>query len=142
MTHQFPEKLTSYHPCVDFADLSLYGLFRGTPESREPFIYPTPPTPNPDTACTALHRGYVAEFVLDADGYLTVIALRYLRKPEFDDDGNAIADQEFWRTESASDRLDGDFWLEFRPDFMADQTFVPFRDGRLVWDRSEWQQRS
>jgi hypothetical protein len=141
MTHQFPEQLVSHHPDVDFTDLRLYGLFRGAPDARESFDYPTPPTPNPDCHCTALYRGYVAELVLDAEGYLTVVGFRYLRDPEFDDDGNAIPDQEFWRVEPVSDRLDGDFWLEFRPHFLGDQTLVPFRDGRLVWDRSQWEHR-
>lgn len=142
MTHQFPEQLTSHHPYVDFSDLALYGLFRGDPDSREPFVFPTPPTPNSDVVFTALYRGYVAEFVLDSDGHLTVVAFRYLRELEFDEAGNALPDQEFWRTEPTSDRIDGDFWLEFRPDFMGDQTFAPFRNGRLVCDRSEWQHRT
>ena len=128
MTQQFPEQLTSHHQCLDFTDLALYRLFRGIPEAPEPLVYPTPPTPNSDIYCTALDRGYVAELVLDADGFLTVVAFRYCSN---------VADQA-WNIAPMSDRIDGDFWLDFRPEYWGDQTFVPFRDGRLVCDRSEW----
>ncbi len=32
----------------------------------------------------------------------------------------------------------GDFWLDFRPDFYGGFVYVPFKNGKLITDKTEW----
>ena len=40
--------------------------------------------------------------------------------------------------EPVNEKLSGDFWLVFKHNFFGPRTYVPFKDGKIVEDESEW----
>jgi len=132
MTAQYPDKLVNKHPRVKTSGLHLYGVIRGDPRTSragwgDGLAFTTKPSPPSFAArSTALWRGYVATFLLQSDGRLRLVAFEYmlgLRK---------------WQTQEVDELLDGDFWLVMKPEFNAQRTYIPFRDGMVVEDQGEW----
>ena len=131
MTAQAADNLINDHPAVDFGGLHLHGIIRGNIHSNngwgEPYRFTNPADPPKDVPrCSALWRGYVATFRLATDGQLELLEYSYplsLSKA---------------RKQAVKETLTGDFWLVMKHNFFGPRTYVPFRDGRIVEDQSEW----
>ena len=114
--------------------LALYGVVLGPVDPLDhdrdwgSAFYPLPLPPMPTTAIypTCLHRGYVATFVLRAEGSLELRS--YLHGPP----GQPPA------THPVGLALTGDFWVVLKPEFCGLRTYVPFQAGRVVVDRASW----
>ena len=147
MTAQTADKLRNNHPRVDFADLSLFGLTRSDPACAnrwsgvlgDVFDYPCPPRGQIESHSTSCVRGYVASHVLNGDGTLSLSHYEYMvyRFETIDGRDSLSIDIE-------EDRIDqcvrGDFWMIMRLEFYSDPTtYVPFRNGQIVEDQSQWQ---
>ena len=88
--------------------------------------------PSHQPTCSSLWSGYVDRFVLNADGTLDHVGYAFL--VGFHDDNN-----DRYTLQDGIERVTGDFYLQFRADFFGPHTYVPFRDGKIVTDRNEWQ---
>lgn len=146
MTAQSADKLLNNHPRIDFGDLRPYGLIRSSPAKLhrwssvlgEAFDYPRPPRKREDACSTACYRGYVASHRLNRDGTLTLIGYEYTHTEFVVLDGNKTMSIEV-EEDPVNDSVTGDFWMILRPSFYAGpSTFVPFRDGHIIEDRSQW----
>jgi hypothetical protein len=131
MTAQMPDQLINKHPRVNLRGLNLYGVIRGDVRSNsgwgKPYEFSRTPHARKDTPrCSANWRGYVAVFQLHAAGYLELVYYRYplsLGKS---------------KTETVCEKLSGDFWLVFKRNFFGPRTYIPFRNGRIVEEQTEW----
>ncbi|MEM7317068.1 MAG: hypothetical protein AAF497_28375 [Planctomycetota bacterium] len=121
MTAQIPEEFLNEHPRVDFPLLKLFCVSADLPE--------TPKSSKNAVRSTALWRGYIGTWRLNLDGTLDLLRFTY---PHFD--AGKSKSQEFTAKPAR-----GDFWLDFRPFFEGPQTKVPFRSGKIVEDREQWQ---
>ena len=115
------ERFINEHPCVDVSPLKLYFVTAELP------IEPTPP--EDALRCTALWRGYIGTWRLNANGTLELLGFTF---PHFDDGKNLT--QEF-----PPAKADGNFTLTFRPFFQGPNTKVPFENGHVIEDRKKWQ---
>ncbi len=115
-----PEQFVNEHPRVDVSPLKLYFV------SAELPVEPSPPVDA--LRCTALWRGYIGTWRLNADGTLNLLKYTF---PHFDDEESTI--QEF-----APKAVRGDFELTFRPFFHGPSTDIPFVDGRVIEDKTNW----
>lgn len=146
MTAQAADTLLNNHPRVDFGELRLYGLIRSSPiESHrwlgvhgETFDYPRLPCKHADTVSTGNYRGYVASLRLNPDGSLTLVGYQYHHTKGATVDGKATLSIEI-EEDLVNELVAGAFWMILMPDFYSKPaTFVPFRDGHIVEDRSQW----
>ena len=130
MSEQLPEHLVNECAEVDFGSLKLYALVKGHRRSKPRWSnqYPFRRRPQPsDTAiCAPLWRGAIAHYRLLADGRLCLQHYEYPFDPLQSD-------------EAVEEILEGDFWLMMKSRFYGDCTYVPFREGRIVTDRSCWE---
>jgi hypothetical protein len=118
VTDQVPERILNEHPRLDFTNYSLY-FVNGTE------LPVAPKNAGEAMRCTALWRGYVATFRLTGDGRLVLTHYEY---PYSDIPGHDVE----------NGLLTGDFSLVFRQTFWGPSVAVPFRDGYVVEDRSQW----
>jgi hypothetical protein len=128
MTMQAPEVLESEAGAPDFPNLKLVGIQIGDiddPRSSKNYPFAHKGQPSKTTMCTALWRGYVSAYRLRADGRLTLVRFEYPFTPEIAPD-------------DVEEVLVGDFWLDLRESLLGDGIRVPFRDGRLVIDQTQW----
>lgn len=131
MTAQSPDILINEHPRIELRGLHLYGVIRNDFRSNhgwgDRYLFASPANPPQDAVrCSALWRGYIATFRLDENGSLTLLSYRYplsLTKA---------------KTETINELLNGDFWLVLKPTFSAPRTYVPFIDGKIVENESQW----
>ena len=146
MTAQRADTLLNNHPRVDFGELLLYGLMRSSPiESHrwlgvhgETFDYPRLPRKHADAVSTANYRGYVASLRLNPDGSLTLVGYQYEHMKGATVNGKASLSIEI-EEDLVNELVTGDFWMILLPDFYSKPaTFVPFCDGHIVEDRSQW----
>ena len=132
MTAQFAEKLVNLHPRVSTDNLRLYGVIRGEPRTSRsgwgdgPAFAAKPAPPKASVTCTALRRGYVANFVLQPDGRLNLALFEYM-----------LSIHE-WQKQEIGELLIGDFWMVLKPHFAGDRTYVPFYDGIVIEDQEKW----
>lgn len=131
MTAQVPDRLMNKHPRVKLRGMHLYGVVRGDIRTNsgwgQRYEFTKPPTPTKDVPrCSALWRGYTATFRLDSEGELELVSYRYPR---------SLTKTE---TEPVNEKLSGDFWLVLKHNFFGPRTYVPFKDGKIVEDESEW----
>ena len=134
MTDQASERLDNAHPDVDFGPLRLYRVITGDIATNHgwgvPYPYSSPPNlPDSRIRNSAIARGYIAHYSLSADGRLTLNSYTYPSVPPLSRD----------IVETVNEPLTGDFWLVMKPYFRDPRTYVPFRDGVIVVDQSEWQ---
>ena len=103
-----------------------------------PFDFPQAPKAGIGSTSTACYRGYVASFTLNADGTLTLAHFEYTTfEPAVVDGKDSVSINVI--EDAVGQNVEGDFWMVLRPHFYTDPTtFVPFRDGRIVEDQSEW----
>lgn len=120
MTAQMAEQFINNHPRVDVSWLKLYFV------SAELPVEPAPP--ESALRSTALWRGYIGTWRLNADGSLELLRFTF---PHFIDEGSTT--QEF-----APKAAKGDFRLTFRPFFHGPNTEIPFVEGRVVEDKCQW----
>lgn len=133
MTAQSPDKLDNAYPDIDFGPLKLYRVVTGDIQSNsgwgEPYPFSSPPTlPGDQRSFSSLWRGYVSHFRLSADGTLTLLSYTYPNSPSLGRNNR----------QTVNETLVGAFWLVMKPAFRAPRTYVPFHDGIIVLDRSEW----
>ena len=89
--------------------------------------YPVQPElPENPRFCTGNWNGYIANLRLHADYRLELEQFEF---PYFDDMAPQVCNAFF----------SGDFSVTFRPFFGGPRTEIPFRDGRIVQDREEWE---
>lgn len=130
MTVQAPDHLDNQCAAVDFGDLALHAIITGDVAANhgwgDRYAYQVQPRfPDDNRRCSALWRGYIAEFTLAADGSLTLDAYRFpfaSNKPR----------------QIVSERLTGDFWLAMKSSFEGNWVYVPFRSGVVVIDENDW----
>ena len=130
MTVQFPDDIASNCELADFGELSLYVVTTGdiTANNGWGVRYPfrkQPSVPADSITCSALWRGYIAEYAIHNDGQMSLVAYRYPLAPSKP------------RVE-INERLVGDFWLVMKSRFEGERVYVPFRAGVLVSDENEW----
>lgn len=126
MTDQISDKLINECPDVDFDGLSLRALIRSQPESAEQELVRFERKPKKvKSLCSALWRGYVASYLLAAEGTLKLVQYAYpfCEKTE---------------TESFEETVGGDFWLVMKAGRKGETVFVPFRSGHVVSDETSW----
>jgi hypothetical protein len=131
MTVQLSDKLLNDHPRVRLNGLSVYGIVSGDIRTNhgwgEPYVFPTLPTPPVDAErCSALWRGYIANFRLYPDGRLQLIGYDY----PFSQGKGHRKNVGAWLT--------GDFWMVLKRSFYGPRTYVPFREGVVVEDTAAW----
>ena len=135
MTTQSPEKLINDCPDIDFGQLKLYGIVTGDvvdPYQNGKYPLENPPDPPGDQKTfSALWRGYIAHYRLDHDGRLTLESYTYPNSHSLGRKNRTVVNE----------RLLGDFWLVMRRAFKSPSTYVPFRDGLIITDRSQWRNR-
>lgn len=130
MTVQSPDDLTCNCELADFGELSLYAVITGDITAahgwgtRYPFRN-QPSVPPDSTVCSALWRGYIAEYAIDNDGCMSLVAYRYPLAPNKP-------------CVELNERLEGDYWLVMKSRFIGKRVYVPFRAGVLVTDEAEW----
>ncbi|KQZ45198.1 hypothetical protein [Duganella sp. Root1480D1] len=129
MTAQVADRLINACLELDLPGYQLFGVFTGVPNSEHeklgPYCFKAKATPDPRIVSTAVARGYVSLYRLNSSGRLTLNGFAYLphkgRAPDL-----------------VHEEVIGDFWLLFRMSFFGEGVFVPFRNGVLVKDRSQW----
>jgi len=132
MTAQFPEELENDHPRVDFGGLRLYGVIRGPVHLNHgrgnPYGHTAKPKkPRRRPMCTANWKGYTEEYRLTEEGRLVLKRYSYRH--------NIIGR---WWPKRVNETLHGDFFMVMKPKFFGLRTYVPFRDGVIVEDMTEW----
>ena len=120
VTAQMAERFINEYPRLDVSLLRLYFV------SAELPVEPNPP--DDVLRCTALWRGYVGTWRLNFDGTLDLLKFTF---PHFEDDKTTT--QEFDPATAT-----GTFHLTFRPFFNGPNTEIPFIDGHVIEDESQW----
>lgn len=75
-------------------------------------------------ASSANWKGYVEQFRLTTEGRLILLGFTYDRDPE--------------REHRVDELLEGDFFMMLKQSFFSPGLYVPFRDGVLVTNHTEW----
>ena len=130
MTVQASDVLENRHGVVDFGELALYGIITGGIEVNHgwgnPYPFQTQPSfPVVNEVCSALWRGYIAEFSLAPDGLLSLDAYCFPLAPKKP-------------RQAVNEPLSGDFWLVMKSNFEGNRVYVPFREGIIVGDENNW----
>lgn len=130
MTAQASDQLDNRHGTVDFGELAPFGFVSGEIDANhgwgKPYPFQNQPSiPKDNKVCSALWRGYVAEFTLDSGGSLTLDAYCFPSAPKKP-------------RQAVNERLTGDFWLVMKSNFEGNRVYVPFRAGIIVADENSW----
>lgn len=128
MTMQAPEILEIESGAVELPDMKLYGVLVGNiddPKSWASYPFLTLGTKEKMTMCSSLWRGYISTYKLKADGTLTLEKLEYPHTREA-------------KPDLVHEVLQGNFWLDLRETFFGNGVRVPFVEGKIVADRSQW----
>ena len=121
MTAQYPERLINEHPRIQFGEVDLYSVSCDLPVEPQ----------RPDDklfVTTALWRNYIGTWRLNPDGRLQLIEFEF---PRVNGDESS-----FQRVRNGF--VSGDFTINLRPFFAGPHTVVPFADGVIVENRTEW----
>lgn len=111
---------------------NLYGIFTGDPHnvgSLTSYLCKSKPNPEKLRVFTACWKGHVRTFELTPSGNLYLKVFAY---PTLVDVEPSI------QPDNVDEKIEGDFWLQFRSDFFGNQLFVPFRGGSVVSDSNEF----
>ena len=138
MTAQMPDELDNQCPALDLNGLDLYGIVRGDITTNhgwgEPYVFRCPPgRADSGSVCSALWRGHIAKFRIDADGRVMLVGYAY---PTFEVIENDLRRTD--RTAAVGELQTGDLWLVLKRRFFGPRVYVPARDGRLLIDRAAW----
>ena len=130
MTEQTPDHLDNRMPGADFGRLHLRGVVRGDiSKGGDSYLFATEPLlPDDLVSSTDCWRGYRSVYQLAPDGSLAL--LRF----EFETVSDGVTAQR------VEEYLSGDFWLAMPDSFLIGSatTYVPFRDGKIILDRTAW----
>jgi hypothetical protein len=128
MTNQVPEILIVENGAIELPAMRLYGVIQGDVADRKSWgRYPFETTGSSAkmTECSALWRGFVSTYKLSVDGTLCLEKLEYpFSEGAEPDDVHEV--------------LHGNFLLELRESFRGASVRIPFVDGVLVRDQSQW----
>lgn len=129
MTAQASEQLVNDNAHVDLDGLRLYRVVVGDipndRRSRKSYAVASHPKGELGPANSALWRGYISRYRLTSEGRLQLEGFEY---PTLSGHSH----------EDAFETLQGDFWLEMAKSFFGPSTYIPFRNGMVVCDSSEW----
>ncbi len=128
MTMQAPDVMERDEGAIELPRLQLFGVLVGDiddPRSSTTYPFSYQGNRTKIVMCTALWRGYISAYLLRADGRLVLKRAVYPFTPNADPD-------------VVNEELVGDFWIDLREWFMGCGVRVPFRQGRIVADESEW----
>jgi len=130
MTAQIANHLINECPDVDFSHLHLYALLIGDVRAEESTIsysFTQQPDESKINVLSACWSGYTSTYKLTKNKELALIGFKY---PAFTPE-NIEPDKTY-------ELLTGDFWLMMRPNFFEDSIYIPFKNGKLITDQSEW----
>ncbi len=130
MTVQAPDLIENHSANVDFGELALYGIMKGDVTANhgwgDRYTFENAPAfPDDNKTCSALWRGYIAEFTLSADGTITLDAYCFPFAPNKP-------------RQTVNERLSGDFWLIMKSTFEGNRVYIPFRSGVVNSNEAEW----
>jgi|GEM_PF-5648777 len=129
MTTQIPDRLINRFSAIELGELDLFQVLTGELSAYDGtgVKYPWRNRPTiPEKRSASLIRGYVATIVLHEDARLELTHFSYpFSSP-------AIAPIE------VSEFLEADGWLRMSPHDAWPRVSIPFRDGRIVGDESQW----
>jgi|GEM_PF-3987450 len=126
MTAQRSEGFVSKHEQVRLEGyrLNFVTAKRGSHDVFQAYKFSVQPKPVAINS-TALLRGYISHYLLDECGYL------YLQGYEYPGQRVEFCD-------IVREKLTGDFYLVFSQGLYIDRIYVPFIDGVVVTDESQW----
>jgi hypothetical protein len=131
MTIQFSDRLSNECEEVDLWDFGLYGVRVGDITTNhgwgEPYPLQALPTDEKRKVMTCNWRGYICAYRLRFDGELILERFEY----------PAIL-PEVIEPDLVEEKLTGDFWLVMKEQFSGLRTYIPFKDGHIVTDKSQW----
>lgn len=109
--------------------MRLYGISVDGNRSRDgttcyPFINWAQPKSEYSQRCTGCHCGYLDRYTLTTEGQLILTGFAYIPTQE--------------GTHDVHEPLTGDFWLSMKCGFRGETTYIPFLDGKIITDKSEW----
>ena len=131
MTAQFSEKFINNHQDVNFDGFNLYSVSLSKPMDYKNWVgysFKQKATSKKLNVFTACWRGYISVFELSESGELILIRFEY----------PALTFEISTEPDSVYEKLQGDFWLEFRAGFFGEKLFVPFIEGKIVTDKNKW----
>lgn len=147
MTAQIPEKLINDCQAINISGLNLYYVLSEFSKSErigKPYQLTHRASKTSSGFGTALRRGYVSCYRLTHDGRLILEAFEYPKGPaggvhEF---GNLFGTLDITAArnyrEQVSETLVGDFWLVLGSTFFGSRTYIPFRNGIVITNQSDW----
>jgi hypothetical protein len=122
LTAQRPEDFINLHPEFDSEGYKLFHVvdykLKSKIEKTEKLV------------CSALWRGYIATYTLKEDGSLFLTKLSY---PEIFDGSHINA-----REKEVLEKIEGNFFIEFRASFFGKRFKVPFNNGIIDLNKSNW----
>ncbi|AZZ90665.1 hypothetical protein EUZ85_08010 [Hahella sp. KA22] len=129
MTDQRCDNLINEYPEIDFGSLRVYGIATGDITQNygwgEKYEFKTNPNPTKGVMCSSLLRGYVSHYKLLNNGTLILECFEYpLDKNQ--------------KPDIVNEELEGNFWVVMKERFRGERTYVPFRSGKVVSNKSEW----
>lgn len=123
-----PDKLEIRLHDFDYENPFLYGVIVGDINSNhgwgERYPFRTSATPPEGLVSSDLHQGYISCYVLTEQGELLLDRFEYPYQDRADDPVNEF--------------LTGNFWMIFRAGYYGDRTYIPFVQGKIVTDQSQW----
>ena len=129
MTNQRSDDLINEFPEIEFGNLRVFGVATGDITQNHgwgiDYKFKSEPNPTKGVMCSSLWRGYVSHYKLLSNGTLI---LEYFEYPL---DKNQ-------RPDIVNEELEGDFWVVMKETFRGERTYVPFRSGKVVSNKSEW----
>jgi hypothetical protein len=128
MTTQIPDRLVNRFSAIELGELELYGVLQGElfPYDGSGVRYAWKNKPViPEKRSASLIRGYVSTIVLHEDARLELTRFDY----PFSEPRTSTDISEF---------LEGNGWLRMSPHDAWPRVSIPFRDGRIVGDESQW----
>jgi len=132
MTAQAPDRLTNECSQVDLKDLKLFHVLTGDITKNfgrgEPYVFKNRPS-QPPGMMSSMWRGHISCYRLTAGGTLQLEGFEYPPLLKL-------------ARENILETMEGDFWLLLSQTFGGARTYVPFRDGKVVADQSQWVRES
>ena len=129
MTEQRPDILENECKDIDFFELNLYGIILGdinvNPEQGEKYLFQSNPSPSGKFGASDLWRGYISKYRFTFEGQLILVGYLYPyeknRKPD-----------------EVYEVLKDDFWLVMKKIFFSKPVYIPFKDGKIIKDKTKW----
>jgi len=130
MTTQIANHFINECPEVDFSHLHLYALLVGDIREKTNTIsysFLQQPDKSKINSFSACWSGYIPKYKITNNKELVLIAFEY----------PALSPKKI-ESDEIYELATGDFWLMMRPSFFKGSVYVPFKNGKLITDQSEW----